>query len=673
MQQIRWYVNRLRMMSAGEILWRIYSAIRDILDYLILDFRQKPMKLSELIAEKSLFTPGFRTSNIALSEWRDKDIGSDNPQARWYENLIGRADKIAQHKLSFFDLKDKFLGETIDWNKDYKSGKSAPMKFAPHIDYRDFNITGDCKFVWEPNRHHHLVVLARAYRASGEIRYAKEIINQLTSWFEQCPYGIGMNWRSPLELGVRLINWVWAVDLMYESNLIRDDFLHRLLDIVYKHLWEIVRKRSRCSSVNNHLIGEMAGVFVATAYFKEMKNAKRWHILSKEILEREIINQTYPDGCSREHALRYHIFVMQFFLIAGVVAKKIGDDFSDNYWSRLEKMFEFVSAIAQGGENLPMFGDYDDGYVLDLSYHPHDINGLLSAGAEIFQRDDLRISQSPSEWPIWLIDGATIDKSTNLPADNSTTLTSRAFTSSGYYLLQNGEREDTDCVSLLFDSGQQGLKPLVAHGHADALSFVLRVGGKDIFIDSGTYDYFSFPDWRNYFRSTRAHNTVEIDGENQAELAGPFLWNTQADATALEYQPTAAGGAIIGEHTGYFRLANPVLHRRTIKLNDKTITIIDNLEAIRQHKITQYFHLAENVRIDKIETNHIFLRADSIQIEMIIDERLDIRTYMGSENPIMGWSSRGYHRKTPITTIAAEYQTNGAITLNTTILIVYKS
>jgi hypothetical protein len=113
-----------------------------------------------------------------------------------------------------------------------------------------------------------------------------------------------------MELSIRLINWVWAIDLIQESGLFAGGFRARVLRSLYMHLWEITRKYSRGSSANNHLIGEAAGVFVATSYFQNLPNGKVWRKQSKDILEREIISQTYPDGCGRE---QFRVSVFDLF------------------------------------------------------------------------------------------------------------------------------------------------------------------------------------------------------------------------------------------------------------------------------------------------------------------------------------------------------------------------
>ena len=73
---------------------------------------------------------------------------------------------------------------------------------------------GDCKYLWEPNRHLHIVTLAQAYRISGDERYLRVMHRHLDSWFTACPYRMGPNWSSSLEPAMRLINWSVAWQLV---------------------------------------------------------------------------------------------------------------------------------------------------------------------------------------------------------------------------------------------------------------------------------------------------------------------------------------------------------------------------------------------------------------------------------------------------------------------------
>jgi len=660
MQTLDWYYRRLKVMSPGEIAWRLRLSLRDRTDRFFVGRRQRMRKPSVFLnGEGRDEEPGFRVSDIVAGdgEWLKTN---DDVDKRLYDSLLARAERIAEHRLDLFDLKDKSLGDPIVWNRDHKRGQDTPMIFSAALDYRDVKEAGDCKFVWEPNRHHQLVVLGRAYRLSGDVRFANAVAEQLDSWLKQNPFGLGMNWRSGLELGIRLINWVWALDLIEESKAIDDQLRLRLLDSISRHIWEIDRKYSRGSSVNNHLIGEAAGVFVATSYFGNLKNASRWRAKSRAILNREILNQTFPDGGTMEQAVGYHLFVLQFFVAAGIAARAASQDFSESYWSRLEKMFEFLGVLSEGGDNLPAFGDGDDGYVLDIGSDHHSVREWLAVGAALFRRSDFKAWAGGYAEPVeWLLGKSGCNNFEAIPESQIERITSRAFKDSGYYLLQHGEFDSPDRISVVFDCGPLGMGALAGHGHADALSFTLRAFGRDILVDLGTYDYFSYPKWREYFRSTRAHNTVVIDGRDQSEMLGLFLWGRRAKADCLSWQPTDVGGKVIGKHDGYMHLDDPVIHKRMIDLDGQDLVIRDDIIARGKHEIEVFFHLAEHCVVIPAGRNRYLIDVgwETIEnvgqraIEIELDPCLQVESFKGSEDPICGWVSQGYHQKEASTTL----------------------
>jgi hypothetical protein len=657
-------------MPPREMAWRVRSALQGAADQCLLPLRQRRLPARALEGRNGDAAAGqLQLVGAELGEWAASPPALE---AGWCARLRAHADAIADHRLSFFDLENQHLGDPIDWNRDHAHGKAAPMRFAPWIDYRDFAVTGDCKFVWEPNRHHQLVVLGRAYRATGDVRYAGALKEQLGSWLDQCPYGIGMNWRSPLELGIRLINWVWALDLVRDSGVLDEALRVRLLNSAYLHLWEISRKYSQGSSANNHLVGEAAGVYIGSTYFHNLKHATRWRARSREILREEILRQTYPDGCTREQALGYHLFVLQFFLLAGLVGRWSGEDFPPAYWERLERMFAFVGALSEGGRTLPMFGDCDDGYVLDLGGERGDPRPWLAVGAALWGRADFKAwAGGWSEPALWLLGREGRDRFEAIPRPGMPALASRAMSDAGYYLLQAGHCDNPDRISAVFDCGNLGFKTIAAHAHADALSLVLRVFGEDVLVDPGTYDYFTYPRWRDYFRSTRAHNTVVVDGQDQSEMLGPFMWGAKAAARCLGWEPTAAGGRVTGEHDGYARLPDPVIHRRTLELDGlkRELTVTDDILTRGRHDVEVYFHLAENCRMRQAAPSRYEVDVGPGRVTIELDPRLSVRTPCGSEDPIGGWVSRGYHRKTPTTTLVCRCTAVGNTSLVTRITI----
>lgn len=673
MQSLAWYYYRLRQMSPAEIAWRMRTLVRDrLLDRWRLALGLYPHR----IPQQANAPPGFRVERLyprdphisnSLSETSSLEQAAFSLRSEHGTALIERAERICAHRLSFLGLEDCFLGQPIDWHRDHASARPAPRGFAADIDYRDFRVTGDCKLVWEPNRHHQLVVLARAFRATGEPRYAEELCAQFESWLVANPFGYGMNWRSPLELGVRLINWVWAIDLVRDHFSLDTDLLQHLLESVYLHCWEIQRKYSRGSSANNHLIGEAAGVYIACAYFTQLPQAARWRAQAHAILCREIERQSWPDGGTREQAIGYQIFVLQFFLLAGLVARVRGEDFPRTYWQRLECMAEFLAALAEGGERLPAFGDADDGYVLDLGDDPRRPEPWLAVAAVLFERSDLKPHLEVCPQTLENLLGAE-GRAVYAQLEHTTrgALSSRAFPASGYYLLQCGS--EAKRLSVVFDCGELGFGPIAAHGHADALSFTLRAAGRDVFVDPGTYDYFSYPTWRRYFRSTRAHNTVVVDGLDQSEMLGPFLWGQRAQARCLEWTPWPdGGGRVVGEHDGYERLSDPVRHRRTLILDAaaRRLVIEDELQARATHDVEIFFHLSEDCRLVPA-ADHLYRIeiAGSDRLWWLeLDRSLAPAVLIASEDPPAGWVSRGYHRRSPAVTLVGRVRATGSLRL----------
>jgi len=325
-------------------------------------------------------------------------------------------------------------------------------------------------------------------------------------------------------------------------------------------------------------------------------------------------------------------------------------------------MLAFLGVLSEGGAALPMIGDSDDGYVLDLG-DSREPRALLCLGAGLFRRAEFKTwAGGHAEAAHWLLARSSRAECEALPSTpGDELLVSRAFPESGYYLLQGGHKRRRDRVSVVFDCGELGFTSIAAHGHADALSFSLRAFGTDVFVDPGTYDYFSFPAWREYFRSTRAHNTVVVDGLDQSVMQGPFLWGVRAQARCIAWEPGIQGGRVVGEHDGYTRLADPVVHRRTVELNPqaRTLTIQDDIVASGPHDVAVCFHLAENAVLSSDRPNRYRIAVGGGAVTLEVDGRLAGEVLTASDEPIGGWVSRGYHRKVPSTTLIARCRSQG--------------
>src|SRR6266508_915108 len=144
----------------------------------------------------------------------------------------------------------------------------------------------------------------------------------------------------------------------------------------------------------------------------------------------------------------------------------------------------------------------------------------------------------------------------------------RAFSEGGYYIL-GCDFETGNEIRLVADAGPVGYQTIAAHGHADALAFTLSVGGKEFLIDPGTYAFHTQGPWRRYFRGTAAHNTLRIDGMDQSQPGGTFMWLRKADARCTLWRSSDDRDVFEGRHDGYAHLPDPVEHRRRISLDKR--------------------------------------------------------------------------------------------------------
>lgn len=542
--------------------------------------------------------------------------------------VLQEADRYLMHKWGFFGL--DLIESEINWHVDPQSGIRSPTRFGFDINHRDEQLVGNIKNTWEKNRHHHLTILALAFFLTKNEKYAKEVETQLESWIEQNPYLIGVNWTHPLEQGVRLISWVYIFFLLEESTSFDqifgiDGFIW---NSVYEHQRFIHDTYSQGSSANNHVIGEMAGLFISSFYWPIFSESKKWNTLSKKILEKELFRQTYLDGVNRELAFSYQIFVLEFGILSLCTCP---EGFSDKFRSTLRKMYDVVFELSSIIGYAPNYGDGDEGMALQLQSLDGDrIDWLLSLSNKILQTS-YPVKES---LPQHLFDCP----------ENSNDLKSKDFFFSKEAGICAGKWNVKDSLfSTLIDIGPLGMGTLAAHGHADALSFTLTVDNIPIIVDPGTYCYHDNLEWRSYFRSVKAHNTISVDNMDQSHQLGPFLWGKRADCKLLRYDEKKLS-FLEAEHDGF--KDEGVIHKRGFNFDFEGLMVTDLLDGEGKHGIEMRFHFHPNISI-KIEKYSAILQDQGIVIEF--DSRLDIEVLSGQENG--GWYSPNFGSKMPTNTL----------------------
>jgi hypothetical protein len=207
---------------------------------------------------------------------------------------------------------------------------------------------------------------------------------------------------------------------------------------------------------------------------------------------------------------------------------------------------------------------------------------------------------------------------------------------------------------LVADAGPLGYGTLAAHGHADALSFTLSLGGREFLVDPGTFTYRADSPWRAYFRSTAAHNTLRVDGQDQSQPGGSFLWLSKARAACSKWASTRGLDVFEGWQDGYMRLADPVLHRRRIVLDKarRRIVVEDVLETTGMHFVELFFHFGDQCEVTRA-AHGIVAAVQGARLLMRLPEvrGAQVQIARGQQSPPLGWISRRFDELQPCPTV----------------------
>ena len=650
-------------MSVQEIFHRITRLVKYLYDAIVFRLDRMAVRSSDLgESERNLF------ENVSIKTASHADIDPDilaNARADWLENTV-----------YLFDATSPFtLSSPIQWLTDPKTGTNTPRRFGRSIDYRDDQCVGEVKYLWELGRHQFLVPMAIHVASSDDAAVKAKLASHLSSWMEQNPAGMGIHWCSALEVSLRLISWSLVHSILQAGGLVKGLFsldcnVTLLKSHIESQLGFVVGNYSRFSSSNNHLIGELTGVWVACNVFNAGKRGIRWRTSAFAELEREILLQTHSDGVNKEQAIYYHLWSMEYFWLSWLIAKRYEQVVSEGYEARLVAMYRFLRSMNQAADYPSQIGDADGGVVsrFDLKFPENPYRALLDSidqileGAPAAGGEPAGTLYSKPFWYRAMICEADVSSVTELmEGDKALSSSDSAFDVGGYFKLVG-----KNCT-LLFKTGPFGYLSTGAHGHADALSVTLAIEGQWWLIDPGTYTYHSSGEWRNYFRSTAAHNTLCVNRMNQSKIGGDFLWSTQTDAQIerVEWRndaPAPSLQAVAGSHSGYEDQG--VEHQRTVSCDGQLTFQLDDLIQIESgaasSNLQLNFHFHPDIILKQLDTHRwqATRQNSSVVLTLSLPADFDWTVERGSVDPIAGWYSDTYGVKVPSNTLMGHFVIN---------------
>lgn len=517
------------------------------------------------------------------------------PGAR--DDVLRRADAVLRHEFDLLGSGPSDLGPRLPWLTDFKTGREWPLEYCTDIDYNELARPTDVKVPWELSRCQHFTRLGQAFWLTDDDRYATEFVAEVTDWIQTNPFSRGVNWACAMDVSLRAVSWIWGFHFFADAPACRDRaFRAAFLRALFLHGEFIVKHLEKADLNGNHYLCDGVGLVFLGCFFKRAAPARRWLALGRSIVEQEIFAQTTDDGVDFEMSTAYHRLVLEAFLTSYLLLRLHDDDPPQNCWARLERMCEFVAAYTKPDGRAPLFGDADDGRIQSLGEQEiNDHRYLLSTAGVVFKRADFKTAASRCwQETFWLLGPDTVDELCRLPEDASLPARSAAFPDGGFYVLRSR------FAHVVVDCGAVGFGNRGGHGHNDILSFELFLNGFNVVTDCGAYLYTASREWRNRFRGTAFHNTVQVDEQELNRFLGPdALWQLHYDAVPVEPVMSEAEGAVCfrGGHRGYERSTDPVGHTRTITVDahEPRVLVCDRIDGGAEHQLVWRFHLDPKV------------------------------------------------------------------------------
>jgi len=538
------------------------------------------------------------------------------------KKTIRNADEICQNTFRFRNLK--------------------PIKFEAEINW-NYSPGGNIDWTWDLNRHVYFETLGRAYQYTKDERYAYKFRELLLDWIEKnSNKGDQKNWESVFEVAFRINTWIWGYYYFYHSNVFDKKTCLAFFQGLLKHAYHLDR-HLEIHAKNNHLLLEAKSMVMMGVLFPEFKKAKKWRHRGLKIIYNQIREQVCSDGVHAERATHYHRVITGELLELFVLLKNNNFSIPSDIYKKFYRMVEFELWINKPDGSVPLLGDsaIDDTHLRFSS---------ASGGPIFLNRADLKsVLPSPVENIIWLLGHERIKDFLKLPSAASG-FESRAFPEGGYFIMRTEHRPNTPF--LVFDCGPFGHKPAPNHGHSDALSFEMYAYGQTMLVDPGVYSTHLEENWRNYFRSTHAHNTVVVDDKNQSDLIGTHRVYRPAQVSLIQWFSDKSFDFVDGLHDGYKRLSDPVTHRRQIFfVKPEYWILIDVLNGRAEHLYDQYFHFLPGTKVHINANNGILRTHNHFKSELMViplnTDDLQFDIIEGQTSPIQGWVSHFSGEKLP--------------------------
>lgn len=588
----------------------------------VADAQQLRQEAFELI---NLDYPGLEKVKAACS--RQKWEAAAQELLNYYRSRTGITHPdIDLKNLTISKEEQKWADDALEHTFFVHKGYQPSYNYGKDINWEYWPVK-DNELRWQLHRHKWFTPMGKAYRISGDEKYAKEWVHQYMDWVQKNPLvnmkqeefelvsagevkedadNVYFAWRQ-LEVSNRLQDQTCQFLLFCSASAFTPEFLTEFIVNYHRHGAHLLKNYS---AEGNHLLFEAQRMVYAGVFFPELKDAAIWRESGINILNREIKKQVYNDGGQYELDPHYHLAAINIFCKALRMADCNGfrNEFPSEYLDTVKNMIAFYANICFPDYTNPCFSDAKLGdYQAELANY----------------RDWLALFPDCDWIRYYATEGR---EGAPFPYLSHGALTS------GFFTFRNGWKQDA--TVMVVKAGPKG----EWHCQPDNGTFELWFNGRNLFPDTGAYVYAGSAEvmkLRNWFRQTRVHNTLTLDGRN--------LETTQS-VTGL-WQPEGKEQILVTENPGYKGLK----HRRTVFFVDQTyFVIVDEATGNARGTVNLNYHFREgavNVDVEKNMVTTAYEGPSNVKLQCFPEKSASLRAEEG-------WRSTAYRQRVARTSVA---------------------
>lgn len=451
--------------------------------------------------------------------------------------------------------------------------------------------------LWKYNLHYfdYVAALGERYVQEGDEQAYQTFRRLVDEWIAACPVATALAW-DPYPSSLRICNWIKAC--RWFEPALRDDvsFAARLANSIHAQT-RFLEENLEYHLLGNHLIENGRALLYAGLFFAG-RDAERWRKKGEQILWDELDRQFLADGGHEERSPMYHQMMLHLYQ-------------------------EVVAVLNGASAALPAGVSQKIGAMADWNAEMRHPDG------EIALLNDAAFQVAAPPLPP--------HKRAPVAADGL-----RAMAASGYFVF----RDQAARNYLVFDGGPLGPDHQPGHGHCDTLSYELSINGLRFVVDAGVSDYYGDLNWRLYYRSTRAHNTVVVDGVDQSEVWDRFRVARRAHPIDVRWEDRGAPlRYVYAGHSGYGRLPGNVFHHRWLCWIDRRFWLVcDRISGRGRRQVESLIHFHPEVEILRTPgpagaTQNGLVRRGPTELQIAIWGAQNVVPYSGELAPLQGWYS----------------------------------